>query len=262
MEQQWRLHDEIILQMVEEIKSEPQWKNMGTVKLHKRLKPAITKLGISMGRAALNELLREHKLLVRRRLRRITTTNSNHMFNKYENLIIGVEPARAGLIWVADITYIQTAMEFVYLFLITDLYSRKVVGYNLSVNLKAEAAVKALQMAFEQRQPLAFGESLIHHSDRGIQYCCPEYVSILNHHGIGISMAAKGNPYENAVAERINGILKNEMGLDRVFKDPFEAAEQTRITIDMYNNVRTHQSINDLTPAAAHLMSGPIPRKW
>jgi putative transposase len=248
--------------MVEEIRSVPQWKNMGTVKLYKRLKPAITKLGIKMGRAALNELLREHKLLVRRRHRRVITTNSNHMFNKYDNLIRGVEPGKAGLIWVSDITYIETTTDFVYLFLITDLYSRKIVGYNLSVNLKAESAIKALQMAFEQRKPLAAWESLIHHSDRGIQYCCPEYVSVLNNNDIVISMAAKGNPYENAVAERINGILKNEMAMDRVFKDHCEAAEQTRITIDMYNNERTHQSINDLTPAEAHLMTGKIPKKW
>lgn len=240
----------------------PQWKNMGTAKLYKRLKPALTKLGIKMGRAALNELLKEHKLLVRRRHRRITTTNSKHMFNKYDNLIMGVEPQRAGLIWVSDITYIETTTEFVYLFVITDLYSRKVVGYYLSKNLKAEAAVKAVEMALQQREALTGGERLIHHSDRGIQYCCPEYVAVLNNHEIPISMAAKGNPYQNAVAERINQILKNEMGLDRVFKDHDEAAEQTRITIELYNNERTHKSINDLTPAEAHLMRGPIPRKW
>lgn len=246
--------------MVKEIRGVPQWKKMGTPKLYSRLKPKLDKLGIKMGRDALDDLLREYGLQVRRRRKKAQTTNSKHSFHYYDNLIKGIIPDKPGMIWVSDITYLNLPDEFLYLFLITDLYSHKIIGFCLAPTLHAHWAVKALEMALQQWQPTPHG--LIHHSDRGIQYSCPQYTSYIKQHQIAISMAAKGNPYENPVAERINGILKDEMALNRVFTNYQQAYSETVQTITMYNEERQHKSINDLTPEVAHTLSGPIPKKW
>lgn len=255
------LHHEIVLQMVEEIRKIPQWKKMGTPKLYLELKPQLEKLKIKMGRIALHTLIREYGLHVRTRRKKVITTNSFHRFRKYPNLIQGVKPEKPGVIWVSDITYISVTNGFIYLFLITDAYSRKIIGYNLSPSLAVQGALEALQMAINQYMQLDH-RSVIHHSDRGIQYACTDYVGALEKIQAKISMAAKGNPYENPMAERVNGILKNEMGLDREFSFFDEAIHQVITTIEMYNNERRHSSINMLTPAVAHTMTGPIPKKW
>jgi putative transposase len=257
------MHHEIILQLAEDIRKTPQFKKMGTEKLYRKLKPQMDKIGIKMGRVALNDLLREYGLLVRRRRRKqVITTSSDHPYRKYSNLIIGVAPLEhAGMIWVSDITYIRVADDFAYLFLITDLYSRKIIGYCLALTLQATGAIETLDMALQQWVPVE-GKPLIHHSDRGIQYCCNDYTTKLQQSHIQISMAAKGNPYENAVAERVNGILKDEMALDRQFESFEQALEQTHLTIAMYNNERLHKSINNLVPAVAHTRSGIIPQRW
>lgn len=255
------LHQEIILQMVEEIRKVKQWNRMGTDKLHRRLKPQMKIMAIKMGRHSLDRLLKQYGLQVPIRRRKAKTTNSNHCFKFYPNLISGLELLNPGLVWVADITYLSLLDGFAYLFLITDLYSKKIIGYYLALNLKAESAIKALQMALDQWIQVD-GKRLIHHSDRGIQYGCPSYVEMLNNKPIDISMAQKGNPYENPVAERVNGILKNEMGLDDVFTSYEQAKEQTRITIEMYNQQREHKSIDRLTPQIAHQGSGKLIRRW
>jgi transposase InsO family protein len=256
------MHHEIVLQLAEDIRKIPQCKKMGTAKLYRKLKPQLDKMGIKMGRVALNDLLSEYGLLVRRRRRkRVTTTCSDHPYRKYSNLIIGLVPQQAGIIWVADITYLHAGEDFAYLFLITDLYSRKIIGYCLALTLEAKGAIAALNMALHQWEPVE-GKPLIHHSDRGMQYCCNDYVTSLKNKHIQISMAAKGNPYQNAVAERVNGILKDEMALDRLFEGFEQALEQTQLTIAIYNNERLHSSINHLVPAVAHTRSGILPKKW
>lgn len=255
------LHHEIVLQMVEQIRKVTQWKKMGSAKLYLNLKPQFEVMKIKMGRTALHKLIMEFGLHVRRKKKRVITTNSYHWYRKHPNLILGLKPERSVLIWVSDITYLTLKDQFVYLFLITDAYSHKIVGYQLSPRLAVQGALDALQMATDQYTPHT-NESLIHHSDRGIQYACTDYVSALGKIGSKISMAAKGNPYENPMAERVNGILKDEMGLDRVFNFFDEAAHEVITTIEMYNNERRHSSINMLTPSAAHTMTGPIPKKW
>jgi putative transposase len=255
------LHHEIVLEMVENIRRIPQWKRLGTEKLHKRLKPDFERLGVKMGRIALDTLLARYGLQVRCRRKRVITTNSDHGFKWYPNLIENLTVDAPGFVWVSDITYITVAQSFMFLFLITDLYSRKIIGYNLAMTLEAIGGIKALDMAIKQWQPIS-DNPLIHHSDRGIQYSCNIYIQALTSKNIKSSMAAKGNPYQNAVAERVNGILKFDMALDRNYASLEEAIQATATTIDMYNNERQHKSINNLTPAVAHTMKGVIPRKW
>ncbi len=161
-----------------------------------------------MGRDALFDLLAVNQLLIRRKKRRVTTTQSFHWLRKYPNLIRHLNPMKKNTLWVADITYYQTTKGFVYISFITDAYSRKIVGYHVADSLAAVHSVKALEMAIAQSaEPLT---ELIHHSDRGVQYCSAEYVKLLQDNGITISMTENGDPLENAIAERVNGIIKEE----------------------------------------------------
>ena len=159
-----------------------------------------------MGRDEFFNLLRRYGLLVRKRKFRAVTTNSFHWLHKYPNIIKELSPERPNHIWVSDITYIKTEEGFLYLYLITDAYSRKIIGWQLSDNLGSDNAILALYMAISQLP--AKCDEIIHHSDRGIQYCSLKYVKLLEVHGIKISMTENGDPYENAIAERVNGILK------------------------------------------------------
>jgi putative transposase len=254
------LHQEVVIQMVEQLRSRPQWQRTGTDKLHRMLSPDLLKMGIKMGRVALNELLFDNGLLVRKRRAKARTTDSYHHYRKYPNKIKGLLIDRPGMVWVADITYLDATDRFAYLFLITDAYSRKIIGYSTQLSLAATGAVEALQMATDQWVPLE-KKGLTHHSDRGSQYCCHDYIAFLNNHAIDISMAQKGNPYENAIAERINGIVK-QMGLDRTFIS-FEDVEQAVVeTIDIYNNQRLHSSVDNLTPSVAHTKTGELKQWW
>ena len=254
------LHQEVVLQMVEHLRSIPQWQRTGTDKLHRMLSPDFVKMGIKMGRIALNELLFENKMLVRKRRAKARTTDSYHHYRKYPNKIKGKLIDCPGAVWVSDITYLDATDRFAYLFLITDAYSRKIIGYSTQLTLAAAGAVEALQMATDQ-WVMIDNKDLIHHSDRGSQYCCHDYVAFLNKHTIDISMAEKGNPYENAIAERINGIVK-QMGLDRTFATFEDVEKAVAETIDIYNNQRLHSSINYLTPSAAHSKTGELKKGW
>jgi putative transposase len=254
------LHHEIVLQMVEHLRTIPQWQRTGTDKLHRMLNPDFIKMGLKMGRVALNELLFEHNLLVRKRRSKVRTTDSYHRFYVHPNLIKELIIDRPGMVWVSDITYLDASDRFAYLFLITDAYSHKIVGYSTQMTLHTAGALDALQMATNQWEP-PLNTQLIHHSDRGTQYCCHEYVGFLKEHSFGISMAAKGNPYENAIAERINGLLK-QMGLDRVFATFDDAQKAVEETIKIYNNQFLHRSIDYLTPAVAHTKSGELKNHW
>ena len=181
--------------------------------------------------------LSEHNLLVRKKKRRKPiTTFSDHWMRKYPNLIEGFYPTAPNQLWVSDITYIIVGNGFAYLSLITDAYSRKIVGFYLSIDLSAEGCICALEMALDNNPVLG---RLIHHSDRGSQYCCSDYVKILNDNFIKISMTQNGDPRENAIAERVNGILKDEL-LDKSYLNYQEALRSVSIAISIYNHQRPH----------------------
>ena len=235
---------------------------IGTRKLHYMLTETLQKHEISIGRDKLFDLLAEYGLLVRRRKRkRINTTDSNHPFRKYPNLIRELEVLRPNHLWVSDITYISLVESFCYLSLVTDAYSRKIVGYCLYPTLKKEGSLHALRMALDSWQGISQG-ILIHHSDRGLQYCCSDYISLLESKNMGISMTEKGDPYENAIAERVNGILKSEFGLDSDFDNIENAKEAVQKAISTYNGLRPHASCNYMVPQQAHQQQGLLKSKW
>ena len=215
---------------------------IGTRKLLFLLIPELELHGIKIGRDQLFELLRFHGLLIRKRRRMVKTTDSHHWLKKYPNLIKGLEVFEANQLWVSDLTYIRTLEGFSYLSLITDAFSRKIVGYALHHTLEAIGCVNALRMAISglKRDSPYF---LIHHSDRGIQYCSAEYVRILEDENIVISMTQSGSPYDNALAERVNGIIKNEFYPKRIYQNHKEAAKAIAKIIQIYNSKRPHASI-------------------
>ena len=212
------------------------------------------------GRDKFFDLLRVNDLLVKKKRYKAKTTWSNHWMKKYPNLIKEFTPIRPHQLWVSDITYLETEQGFVYLFLITDAYSRKIIGWNLSDNLGAKNAVAALKMALRQ---LPYNEkSIYHHSDRGSQYCSSEYVKLLNKKRFKISMTENGDPLENSIAERINGTLKTEWIYDLKLEHKSHAANQVSRIIKTYNSLRPHDSIEKLTPNVAHQRNGELSRLW
>lgn len=254
---QTQLSEVFILSEAKKLRQEH--KKMGCEKLYGIMKPFLIDHQIKMGRDKFYFLLREHGLQVKHLKRKAKTTNSNHLFKKYPNIVRDLEPTCAGQLWVSDITYLRTQYGFVYLSLLTDVYSKKIVGWCLWPDLSSKGALNALKMAVETE---TFNDRLIHHSDRGIQYCCYDYVNYLKGCNINISMTEKGDPYENAVAERVNGILKNEYDLYNVFNDFNQANEAVKIAVDKYNNRRPHRSCNMLTPAQAHKQKGVLKKCW
>lgn len=234
-------------------------KRLGGRKLLHMLERFIQEHHISIGRDAFFDLLSERKLLVRKRKRiKPITTFSDHWMRKYPNLIEGFYPTAPNQLWVSDITYVVVGDGFAYLSLITDAYSRKIVGFYISIDLSAEGCIKALKMALNNNPVLG---RLIHHSDRGSQYCCSDYVKILNDIYIKISMTQNGDPRENAIAERVNGILKDEL-LDKVYLDYKQAVKGVSVAISTYNHQRPHGSIDYLTPFEAHFRSGELKKRW
>jgi putative transposase len=260
---QWRkeddfLKEELILQLVHEVRR--NLPKIGTRKLQYMVNQKLIEHKLEVGRDYLFNLLTKHKLLIRNRRRRIITTDSKHWMHKYSNLTLELQVISPEQLWVSDITYIRLINGFVYLSLITDAYSRKIVGYNLRKDLSAEGCLNALQMALSDRMYLH--QQLIHHSDRGCQYCCKEYVAMLNENNIAISMTNNGDPYENAIAERINGIIKSEFNL---YSSQFGFDETSALiekTITAYNQLRPHASCDYLTPNQAHQKSGILKKRW
>lgn len=250
--------DHIVLQLVTAIRKDHS--RMGGRKIYFMIKEDITRLNIKMGRDALFDLLAAEHLLVQRRKRKHITTNSNHWYKKYPNLIKNLVPDGPNQIWVSDITYIRTKQEFLYLFLITDAYSKKILGYRLAKNLDSTHAVNSLQDAIKNTcQPIS---GLIHHSDRGIQYCSKEYTDLLNKHAISISMTENGDPLENPIAERINGILKDEYLYDKINNHNNLDIIELSKSIEKYNTLRPHLSCEMLTPQEAHRGQGNLKRMW
>lgn len=246
-----RLQEELILQWVQDIRA--VLPRTGTLKLYAMLKENIQKHNLKMGRDALGKLLQKHHLLIVAKKKYAITTQSYHHYKKWPNLIEHWQPSQSEQLWVSDITYLRTQNGFIYLSLITDAYSRKIVGYHLSQQLKAKGCIAALQKAIKSRKKTSV--QLIHHSDRGIQYCCDDYIQLLQSNQINISMTQSGSPYDNAIAERINGILKQEFGLDNVFKSYIHAIEPVATAIYNYNNIRPHFSCNLNTPAKQHFLN-------
>lgn len=236
-------------------------KRIGTRKLLYEMNDFLVSQSFKIGRDALFDLLAEHGLLVTKRKRRgPTTTFSKHRFRKYPNIIRDYIPTGPNQLWVSDITYIHLAVGFAYLSLITDAYSRKIVGFYLSIDLSAQGPLKALKMALANNLDRI---GLIHHSDRGVQYCCDAYVNLLQDkkNNIRISMTENGDPLENAIAERVNGILKTEL-LEEVFPTFEMAQRDVAIACSTYNHLRPHGSIDNLKPAEAHLQCGELKRRW
>lgn len=217
--------------------------------------------GVNVGRDKLFNLLRYEGLLVRKKKFKVVTTNSKHWLKKYPNLIIGIEVIKANKLWVADITYIEVGSGYAYLFLITDAYPRKIVGYSLSQSLKTDGGLSALDMALS---PVLYQDrkGIIHHSDRGTQYCSKEYVNTLKKNYMLISMTQNGDPYENAIAERVNGILKSEWIYNESYKGLAIAKERGDDIIRLYNSSRPHLSCNMLTPNQAHKQVGALKKHW
>ena len=226
----------------EERKEQPR---IGTRKLQQTLHLELDDAQIKVGRDSLFRILREHKMLVKRKRAYTKTTNSYHHFHKYNNLIKELKINRPNQVWVSDITYIRTVKGFCYLALITDLYSRKIVGYDISDSLELEGCLRALKKALWHARPAT---GLIHHSDRGVQYCSHMYVNELKKRGINISMTEENHCYENAVAERVNGILKDEFYLDQCFFSTVHASKATINAIKIYNTKRLHLSLAYKTP--------------
>jgi putative transposase len=247
----------IILKLVEEIRQ--SLPRVGVRKLLHMLQPRLEEHNIKYGRDRLYDLLGHHGLLLRYRRRKPYTTDSNHPYRKYPNLIRELMLTRPGQLWVSDITYLRLVHGFCYLSIVTDAYSRKIIGYQVHPTLASEGAVRALIMAAETLKPR---EKPIHHSDRGIQYCCAEYVQMIEHFNIQISMTENGDPYENAIAERVNGILKGEFGLDKTFSSIEQAISETNEVVNAYNFKRPHASCDYLTPAAAHEHNGILRKRW
>jgi putative transposase len=231
---------------------------IGTRKLMVMMQNFVKEHEITLGRDGLFNLLREHNLLIRKRKRKAQTTFSKHWYKKYKNLIRGFEPLAANLLWVSDITYIVIADGFAYLSLITDAYSKRIMGFYLSKTLEAIGSIKALQMALNNCTDTG---NLIHHSDRGVQYCSADYVKILNDKTINISMTENGDPLENAIAERVNGILKDEFLQEKY--DCFQVAQNSVAkSISVYNAIRPHSSCDMLTPQVAHQKQGVLKKHW
>ncbi|WON95059.1 IS3 family transposase [Sphingobacterium sp. UGAL515B_05] len=199
------------------------------------------------------------RLIDRKKKRAPGTTNSNHSYLKYPNLIKELAPTRSNELWVSDITYISVGYDFNYLSLITHAYSRKIMGYCLHPQLTAQGAIKALQMALKEKPA---PNTLIHHSDRGVQYCSFDYIVRLKKAGVKISMTENGEAYENPIAERINGILKTEFKLKRVFSSRSEALLEVTKSIESYNHLRPHMSCDFLTPEVAHVTDVPLIKRW
>ncbi len=239
-----RFKEEIVIELVQGIRS--ILPKVGVRKLHHMLSADFDNLGFCVGRDKLFAILGKYGLLIDRGRIFVKTTNSNHWYMKYKNLIKDLNIIRPNQVFVSDITYIRINNGFMFLSLITDYFSRKIVGYKLNDSLDASGPIEALKMSLKG---IKNTKGLIHHSDRGIQYGCNEYTRILKEHHVQISMTEENHVYENALAERVNGILKDEFLLGESFSSKEMAQKAVDEAIRIYNTVRPHFSIGLSTPA-------------
>ncbi len=243
----------------EVVKIREQLPGVGTEKLHHLLTNFLAEHHLKLGRDKLYDLLREHHLLRYKRRKRAKTTNSQHSFYKYDNLVKEFTAIQPNQVWVSDITYIRMGRDFSYLSLITDAFSHKIMGWALDTTLQTKGPLAALQMAIKTL--LKGKEGLIHHSDRGIQYCCKEYIELLCSNDIRISMTQQRDPGENAIAERINRTIREEFNC-RTFLTFDLAKSAITKSIHAYNQFRPHASCDYLTPNQAHLREGLLKKRW
>lgn len=245
------LDEQIILQVVRSIRKKVQTERWGVRKLHGLVNEELQDLNFRISRDKLFDLLRKNNMLVRKRKRKFFTTQSHHWLRKYDNLIISKSLTATDQLWFSDITYIKPVEgDPFYLYLITDAYSQKILGWHLGEDLKADSALFALIMALKRRKGTL--SDLIHHSDRGVQYCSSKYVRKLDENDIKISMTNPGSPHENAIAERVNGILKEEWLNDLKLRTLRAGRRKMKEIIDIYNNIRPHESLNYKTPEQIH----------
>ncbi|MFC6266199.1 IS3 family transposase [Flavobacterium panici] len=260
-QQQLAFEDELIV--FEVLKIRKNHRHMGGRKLYELLQPFLLEHQIKMGRDRLFDILSANFLLVRRKKKPNITTDSLHRFKKYPNLIKEFVPICPNQLWVSDITYWRIKDSFMYISFVTDAYSRKIIGYHLANSLQTSETIQALQMAISNLSEESKDElQLIHHSDRGTQYCSNEYVKLLETHNIGISMTENGDPLENAIAERVNGIIKEEYLDDYQVDNIQEAKELLDAVIKLYNNERPHMSIGNLTPNQVHQNNIKTEKLW
>ena len=252
------LLDGLVLDLVAGIRI--QLPQLGTRKLYALLQPHLGEHTARVGRDYLFQLLARHGLLVRRRKRRVVTTQTCLPLARRPNLITHLTVSQAEQVWVSDIKYVRLLSGWSYLSLITDLYSRKIVGACLHPDLSVQGTLNALQQALASRHYPH--RALIHHSDRGLQYAAREYVGLLEAQGIALSMTQHGDPYENVVAERVNGILKAEFGLADTLPSFAVASTQVAKAVHAYNELRPHSSCDFFTPSQAHEQEGPLRRRW
>ena len=222
---------------------------MGTRKLYHLIQPILKLRAIKIGRDKLFDWMREFDLLIKPRRRYTQTTQSNHWLRKHPNLVKGIFVTEPEQVWVSDITYLKTDEGNMYLSMVTDAYSRRIMGYNIADNMEAVTVLNALKMAISQRM---YTKQLIHHSDRGVQYCSSDYVSLATCHGIRMSMTENGDPYENALAERMNRTIKEEFGMDRQLPSRLHALNLVKEAITLYNYKRPHLALKMKTPDTVH----------
>jgi transposase InsO family protein len=226
---------------------------VGTGKLYDDIKPFLQQENIKMGRDKVHNCLKKNNLIVKPKKKYKTTTDSKHMFRRYKNRIKNLDINRPEQVFVNDITYIKIRNKYAYLFLVTDAYSKKIMGWTINYTMKVKDGLKAIRMAHRSRR---FKNDVFHHSDRGIQYCTPSYINYIEKRGMIPSMTEELHVYENAVAERVNGILKGEFDIDIGFASLKEARAVIAQSIHIYNNKRRHLSLHKLTPNFVHFNPG------
>lgn len=243
--------EDLVLSFVLKIRKKSKTSRWGLRKIHPLIKKDLILHNVKIGRDKLFDLLRLNGLLVTKRKRRFFTTQSHHWLRKYHNLVENMVVSRPNQLWVSDITYVELNGEVMYLYLIMDAYSQKIVGWNLSLDLKAESALDALKMAFRSQKNID-PYSLVHHSDRGVQYCSYEYTDLLKKKKVWISMTKPASPHENAIAERVNGILKEEWLDDIAGETIISPQKYISQIIKIYNDMRPHEGLGKLTPNQVH----------
>ena len=226
---------------------------VGTGKLYDDIKPFLVQENIKMGRDKVHNCLKKNDLIIKPKKKYKTTTDSKHMFRRYKNCIKDLDINRPEQVFVNDITYIKIRNKYAYLFLVTDAYSKKIMGWTINYTMKVKDGIKAILMAHRNRR---FNNEVFHHSDRGIQYCTPSYIKYIEKKGMIPSMTEELHVYENAVAERVNGILKGEFDIDIGFGSLKEARAVIAQSIHIYNNKRRHLSLHKLTPNFVHFNPG------
>jgi transposase InsO family protein len=248
-----RIEESLVLDLVAGVRAAHP--NLGTRKLLGRLRGELDDAGVSMGRDRFFELLSANDLLIRRKARSVRTTWSNHGLRHWPDSAKSLDLTGPNQLWVSDITYLRLVKGFAFLALVMDAWSRAIVGYDCSDSLEMEGALRALTMAIDS---LPEDARPMHHSDRGCQYCASAYIQTLQRHEMGISMTEGNHCCENAKAERLNGILKQEYGLGETLVNTVLARRMSQQAVRLYNTDRPHGAIGNRVPMEVHrgLMRG------